>query len=278
MTPAEIDQVETIVNQIILGNHPLHIVEKPLQQAMSEGAMALFGEKYGEIVRTITIGEEEVISYELCGGTHVDETGDIGLFLITSEGSAAAGIRRIEAITGRAAYEMVQKRFRLLKQLTARLECSLDEIQPKVESLLSDVEHSHKEISRIRQQQAFEKFEKELETVTQIEGKSVLVCQIPNADGDSLRDMADRFKAKYDSGIVVLASVIDDRPIMITAVTDDLVKEGINAGDLARVAAQAMEGSGGGRPNLAQAGGKNPHKVLEALETARRWISDRLRS
>lgn len=278
MTPAEIDQVETIVNQIILGNHPLHNVEKPLQQAMSEGAMALFGEKYGEIVRTITIGEEEVISYELCGGTHVDETGDIGLFLITSEGSAAAGIRRIEAITGRAAYEMVQKRFRLLKQLTARLECSLDEIQPKVESLLSDVEHSHKEISRIRQQQAFEKFEKELETVTQIEGKSVLVCQIPNADGDSLRDMADRFKAKYDSGIVVLASVIDNRPIMITAVTDDLVKEGINAGDLARVAAQAMEGSGGGRPNLAQAGGKNPHKVLEALETARRWISDKLGS
>ena len=138
VTPEQLEKIEAGVNCDILNDYKLEIIERPLQEAMKDGATALFGEKYGEVVRTVVIGGEERISFELCGGTHVDETGDIGLFLITSEGSAAAGIRRIEAVTGRAAYALVQQRTKLLKQSAALMQTSQEELPEKIELVLSE--------------------------------------------------------------------------------------------------------------------------------------------
>lgn len=277
MTPSQIEAVETIVNRAILENHPLNITLKPLQQAISEGAMALFGEKYGETVRTITIGGPEPFSYELCGGTHVRETGDIGVFLITSEGSAAAGVRRIEAVTGRGAYELIQHRFHTLKDTAAALASAFDDVPEKVKVLQQDLEHSRKQMASLRQDLAAAEFIRQLETTQMVNGVPVLAAQLPNADADTLRQMADRFRAKYPSGVIVLGSAIEGRPMLIAAVTEDLVKRGLNAGDLVKAVAQPIGGGGGGRPTLAQAGGKDASRLPEALAIVPKYIQEKLK-
>ena len=272
----EQESIEAGVNRMILENHSLRMVSKPLAQAMEEGAMALFGEKYGETVRTITIGGVEKISYELCGGTHVDETGDIGLFLITSEGSAAAGVRRIEAVTGRRAYEVVQHRARLLKQAAQTLSCAIEEIPQKAAATVEETDRAHKQIQKMRQELATASFSSQLEHVEKVKDIPVLSCQLMNADADTLRQMTDLFRQKYPSGIVVLGSAVDEKPILIAAVTDDLVKRGLSAGELVKTIAQVIGGSGGGRPNLAQAGGRDAAKLAEALDQVRPWLLQKL--
>ncbi len=266
VTSEQLDQIEAGVNRAILGNYHLHIVTKPLQQAISEGAMALFGEKYGEIVRTITIGEPEPFSYELCGGTHVNETGDIGLFLVTSEGSAAAGVRRIEAVTGRGAYELVQKRMRALKQAAALLSSPLEDVPQKTQALLDDLESERKQAARLRQAMVSAEFKARLEKTPLINGTPVLAAVLQGADVETLREMCDLFRQKNESGVVVLGSAPENRPVLIAAVTDDLVKKGIHAGDIVKTIAQVIGGSGGGRPNLAQAGGKDASRLQEAID------------
>jgi alanyl-tRNA synthetase len=272
----ELEQIEGRVNQAILENYRLNITHKPLQEALAEGAMALFGEKYGETVRTITIGSGEPFSYELCGGTHVGETGDIGIFLITSEGSAAAGVRRIEAVTGRGAYELVQKRFRLLRETAALLGTSLDETPGRVASLQYDLERAHKLVAGMRQELATLAFESQLETAPIIAGVPVLSAHLPNADAETLRSMTDRFRQRRASGVVVVGSVLDGRPMIIAAVTDDLVQRGLHAVELVRAVAQIIGGSGGGRPTLAQAGGKEPDKLPEALKRVPDLVKEKL--
>ncbi len=276
MTQHQIDQVEAGVNQAILANYRLQMRQKPLQEAISEGAMALFGEKYGEVVRTVTIGDQEPFSYELCGGTHVGETGDIGLFLITSESSAAAGVRRIEAITGRGAYELVQKRLRLLRQTAQMVGSSLDEVPVKVDDLQGELAQTRKAVSGLRQELAAASFEAQLAGVEIVGGAASLAIEIPGADADTLRLMTDRFRVKYPSGVVVLAANVEGKPVIIASVTDDLVKRGVHAGDLVKRAAQAVGGGGGGRPNLAQAGGRDPSKLTEALQQAQAYIHEKL--
>ncbi|MCL4561330.1 MAG: alanine--tRNA ligase [Chloroflexi bacterium] len=277
VTPEQLERIEAGVNRAILDNYRLNIVQKPLQQAIAEGAMALFGEKYGEVVRTITIGSPEPFSYELCGGTHVSETGDIGVFLITSEGSAAAGIRRIEAVTGRGAYELIQKRFKALKATAMLLTTSLEEAPAKTHALIEDLEQAGKQIAILRQELAAREFEKDLENPRLVNGVAVITSIVSNADADTLRKMTDIFRQSNTSGSVVLGSVYEGRPILIAAVTEDLVKRGLSAGDLVKEAAQAIEGSGGGRPTLAQAGGKNPEGLQAALEKARTYIETKLK-
>jgi alanyl-tRNA synthetase len=276
MSKDELERVEEIVNHAILNNHALHMREKPLQEAMQEGAMALFGEKYGEVVRTITIGDEGVISYELCGGTHVDHTGDIGLFIITSEGSAAAGVRRIEAVTGRAAYHLVQKRLKDLKRISLALDCSIEDVEDRINVMLDDLQKTKREVSGLKQKTIRESFDAVLAATPMVNGVPVLTAVLPEASADTLRDMTDKFRQKHHSGIVVLGSVVDDKPVLIAAVTDDLVKRGLHAGDIVKTASAVMDGSGGGRPNLAQAGGKNPAKLQDALDLAQRLIVEKL--
>lgn len=267
LTGEQLELVEAGVNREILNNRKLRIVTKPLSQAMAEGATALFGEKYGEIVRTITISDEaETLSYELCGGTHVDETGDIGTFLILSEGSTASGIRRIEAVTGRKAYDIIQTRMRALKKTALILNTSLDEVVSRAEMVMNEIDQERKQIQKLRHDLAGYEFTTVLESATLIGDVAVLTAILKVADTDTLRQLADRFRQKYPSGVVVLATVVDGKPAIIASVTEDLVKRGLQAGEIAKQVAAIVGGSGGGRPTLAQAGGKFPDKLQEALE------------
>jgi alanyl-tRNA synthetase len=278
LTSTQIEQIEAGVNREILDNHLLKMGSKPLQQAMAEGAMALFGEKYGANVRTIAIGDEKKISYELCGGTHVEKTGDIGLFLITSESSAAAGIRRIEALTGRRAYELVQHRFHSLKQTASSLAVTPEDVPGKVKDLLDDIAISRKQMAVLRQEMAAVDFDRQLANVKKVAGVPVLAVLLPNVNADTLRSMVDRFRQQHPSGVVVLGSEEEGRPVVIAAVSDDLVKRGLHAGELAKTVAQPLGGSGGGRPTLAQAGGKDASRLHEALSLVETWVAKKIGS
>lgn len=278
MTAEQVERVEAGVNAAILENYRLTTRVRPLQEAIAEGAMALFGEKYGDTVRTVTVGGSDPFSYELCGGTHVSETGDIGLFLILSESSAAAGVRRIEAVTGREAYETVVKRFRLARQSAGLLECSLEELPGKVSSVLDDLSQSRKSVAGLRQELAVLEFERKLVNTAQVAGVTLLAVQMGTADADTLRLMTDRFRQMNPSGsMVLLGSAPDGKPVFIGAVTEDLVKRGLHAGDLVKRAAQIVGGNGGGRPNLAQAGGKDASKISEALDQAAVYIKEKIK-
>jgi alanyl-tRNA synthetase len=276
MTRDEILAVEGQVNRSILANYQLHIAQKPLGEAINEGAMALFGEKYEGVVRTISIGEENVLSYELCGGTHVDETGDIGLFLITYEGSIASGIRRIEAVTGWGAYQLVRERMNTLDQVNAYLGTSPAETLTRIENLSQALTNAEKENEKLRVQLVGSAFDQILDNVEQVEGIPVLKAILPNADMEALREMADKFRQRHPTGVVVLASEQNGKPLIIAAVTDDLVKRGLHAGKLVQKVASVVGGGGGGRPSLAQAGGKDPGKLAEALDQVRVYLHETL--
>jgi alanyl-tRNA synthetase len=266
VTPEQLETIERMVNDEILENYRLKMTTKTLNEAIGEGATALFGEKYGDVVRTIAIGYDKPFSYELCGGTHVTETGDLGTFLIASEGSAAAGIRRIEAVTGRKAYDLIQKRFRDIKNSAAILNSSVDELPARAKALMAEVEESKKEVAQIRQEMVTHAFSSQNDSAEMIGDAAVLAVTLPSADADALRAMTDQFRQKHPSGVIVVGSVMDGRPLLIASVTDDLIKKGVNAGDIVRTISKEIDGSGGGRPNLAQAGGKNPEGLQKALD------------
>ena len=276
VSAAQLAEIEEFVNQAILKNYELNIATKSREEAIAEGAMALFGEKYGETVRTITIGEEAPFSYELCGGTHVDETGMIGLFLITSESSVAAGIRRIEAVTGQGAYQLTRKRLAALRESAALLGTSLEEVPDRIETVLEEQDQARKENQKLRQKLAAQEFIGLLENVPLVGGFPVLVISQPEADADILRQLTDRFHERYAEGVIVLGSVNKDKPVFVVAVSDALIAKGIHAGEIVKAAAAVVGGGGGGRPNMAQAGGKDPGKLEEALEEARRSILAKL--
>jgi alanyl-tRNA synthetase len=214
----------------------------------------------------------------LCGGTHVGETGDIGLFLITSESSIGAGLRRIEAVTGRGAYDLVHRRFGLLDQAAVVLETGPESVPEKAKSILDQLDQARKQISLLRKGSTADEFNRHLENVPVVEGVPVLATSLPDADADTLRQMTDRFRQRYPSGVALLATVSDGRPILIAAVTEDLVKRGLHAGELVKHAAQILGGSGGGRPTLAQAGGRDAERLEEALQSAGPWILKHLKA
>jgi alanyl-tRNA synthetase len=275
VTSQQLERIEQIANDHILTNYELRIQYKPLQQAIAEGAMALFGEKYGETVRNITINS---ISNELCGGTHVDETGDIGLCLIISEGSVASGVRRIEAVTGRGAYEIVQRRFQALKQASNLYASAPEEVPQKTQALLDEISAARKQITTLRQEMAASTFDQRLVNVPSVSGIPVFTAVLPGADAEALRQMTDRFRQKYPSGVCVLASVTDGKPALIAAITDDLVKRGLNASELVKFVAAPLGGGGGGRPSLAQAGGKDATNLNSALESVAGWVEKKLKT
>ena len=273
VTREQVERVEKLVNQAVAADYPVKAVSKSRDQAVAEGAMALFGEKYGDIVRTITIGD--MYSYELCGGTHLDRTSDIGAFIIVSEGSAAAGVRRIEAVTGRGAYELIARRFKMLKQAAASFKSAVDELPEKAQALVEELSEAKKQISTLRQQLALSEFNVQLANVEYVSNVPILTAQLPNADANTLRLMVDRFNQQYTGGTILLGSVVDDRPIIISG-SDANSPYHYNAIDIAKVAAEPLGGSGGGRPNLAQAGGKYPEKLNEALDIAKKWVKAKL--
>ncbi len=275
MTPEEIARVEEMVNDSVLNNYGLEVAHKPRQRAIEEGAMALFGETYGEVVRTVSIGEHESLSYELCGGTHVPQTGVIGLFLIVSESSVASGIRRIEAVTGRGAQALVQARLGTLQRSASLLGVSPDSVELRLTQLLEEREQQGRDFARLREQLALQAYQGL--RPGDVHGLPVLTGIIPEADADMLRHLTDRFRQEHPSGVVVLGSAIGNRPILVAAVSKDLVSRGLHAGELVKSAAQLVDGSGGGRPTLAQAGGRDASRLPLALDHAREWIRAHLK-
>jgi alanyl-tRNA synthetase len=285
MSPAQIELVEKLVNEAIAADMSVRSRIKPREEAIAEGAMALFGEKYGETVRTITIGDEgdpvrssldKPHSYELCGGTHLERTSDIGAFLITSEGSVAAGIRRIEAVTGRGAYELIAKRSRLLKQVAGVLKSSLEEIPQKVEILQAELAAARKQVTAFQQKITAQKVEDS--AVTVVKGVRILTLNLGEVDAETLRYATDKFRERFEtSGTIVASGIVNDRPMVFAAVTNDLVARGINAGELVKFVAAPLGGSGGGKPTLAQAGGKDAGKLPEALASVQGWVESKLK-
>ena len=266
LTQEQLDAVEQSVNDAVLANYPLEVEESSYQEAVGAGAMALFGEKYGEHVRVVKIGMPgEPFSQELCGGTHVHQTGDIGLFRIVSEGSVGAGVRRVEAVTGRAAQQLVQKRLGVLDDAATHLGTPAEEVDRAVLRLLGELHDKNKEIADLRRDLARLEFEGLLQQVQDVAGVPVLAARVQATDMDTLREMSDWFRNRLGSVVIVLGAVINGKPNFVAAITPDLVERGLKAGALVKQVARVVGGGGGGRPTLAEAGGRDPDRLDEAL-------------
>ncbi|VAW31490.1 Alanyl-tRNA synthetase [hydrothermal vent metagenome] len=268
-------EIESGINEAILANYPVEIEYMGQKEAIEAGAMALFGEKYGDIVRTVQIGHDGQprYSFELCGGLHVAETNDIGLFRFTSEGAVSAGVRRVEAVTGRGARALVAERLDLLDRLAAQLNVPVPELESRVEALQVEQKSAQKRLEQMQQRLAAFQFESILAQTQDVAGVKVLTAQVEGVEVDGLRQMADRFRDNVGSGATVLATVNNGKPIIIAAVTKDLIARGVKAGDIVREVAKIVGGGGGGRPDMAQAGGKNPEKLPEALAIVPKLIA-----
>jgi alanyl-tRNA synthetase len=277
LTQDELDAVTRFVNDAILANYPVGVTEEGYRRAVREGVIALFGEKYGDIVRVLRIGlPDEPISQELCGGTHVNETGVIGLFHIVSEEGVGAGVRRIEAVTGRGAVDLVERQLGILQRTGAYLGVSPGEVDRKALGLLDDLQSARKEIARLQEQLARREFEVLLEQTQSVMGVSLLSARVTVPSAKVLREMTDWFRDQLGSGVVVLGTVLDERPALVAAVTPDMVQRGVEAGGLVDGVARIMGGRGGGKPALAQAGGGDPSRLGDALDQASRILEEML--
>jgi alanyl-tRNA synthetase len=277
MTKDELHMVESMINDAILANYPVDAVEKKYRDAVAGGAMALFGEKYGDVVRVVRVGvEEQPISQELCGGTHVTQTGDIGSFHVVSEGSVAAGVRRIEAVTGRYAYHLAQKRMSVLDSAAAFMVCRPEEVDRKVLGLMEQVQTLEKRIEGLQRDLARRDFDVLLSEIEDVAGVQMLAAQVDVAEISMLREMGDWFRDKLGSAVIVLGAVVDDKPSFVAVVTPDLVERGLHAGHLVKAVAQEVGGGGGGKPTMAQAGGRDTTRMPQALKRARTWVQDKL--
>ncbi|WP_099611787.1 alanine--tRNA ligase [Vibrio fujianensis] len=258
MTTDELKDVERLVNSQIRRNHVIETAIMDIEAAKQKGAMALFGEKYDEQVRVLSMGD---FSTELCGGIHASHTGDIGLFKILSEGGIAAGIRRIEAVTGEVALDALENQQR-------KYEEKLSETAHKVKQL-------EKEIQQLKDKLATQASASLTDQVKEIAGVKVLVAQLNGADNKALRGMVDELKNQLGSGIIMLGNVVDDKVGLIAGVTKDLTSK-VKAGDLVNMVALQVGGKGGGRPDMAQAGGSDAKALPSALESVDAWIAERL--
>lgn len=270
----ELKKIEDLVNEKILMAIDVEVRETTLEKAKEEGAVALFGEKYGQDVRVIKVGE---YSMELCGGTHVGNTAQIGLLKIISEGAVGAGLRRIEAITGEGIRGYLQEKEQLLEEIAVLLKTPEAELGRRVQNLMEELKHKDKKLEQMEAQAARDQVEDLLQKVAVINGCSVLVSRVQARDMETLRNMADMFRDKLKSGIVVLGSAMDEKANFIAAVTKDLAYKGAHAGNIVKEVARIAGGSGGGRPELAQAGGKDVAKLEEALEKALGIIENQLK-
>ncbi|EKF9563882.1 alanine--tRNA ligase [Vibrio cholerae] len=258
MTPAEIKEVERLVNQEIRHNHNIETNIMNIDEAKAKGAIALFGEKYDDQVRVLSMGD---FSTELCGGIHASNTGDIGLFKIISEGGIAAGIRRIEAVTGEGALDYLDAQ-------QAQHDAKVSEMAAKAKLL-------EKEIQQLKDKLAAKESAGLINQVKQISGVNVLVAQLNGADNKALRGMVDDLKNQLSSGIIMLGNVAEGKVGLIAGVTNDLTNK-VKAGELVNMVALQVGGKGGGRPDMAQAGGTDAHALPSALESVDAWIAERL--
>jgi alanyl-tRNA synthetase len=271
LTAAEIRDIEQRVNAEILGNHATRVRSMGYDDAVAAGAMALFGEKYGDVVRVLDIGS----SVELCGGTHVSRTGDIGLFKVTSESGVASGVRRIEAVTGEGALALVQHLDQQVHEAAAALKAPVEELNSRIAQMLAGVRSLERELAAAKSRLAASQGDELLAQAVDIRGVKVLAAALPGADAKTLRETMDQLKDKLKSAAIVLGSVNDGKVALIAGVTADAVSR-VRAGELVNFVAQQVGGKGGGKPDMAQAGGTLPANLPAALSSVRGWADERI--
>ena len=272
VTAQQLVEIERRVNQEIRANHALATELMDLDEAKASGAMALFGEKYDEKVRVVTMGP---FSVELCGGTHVTRTGDIGLFKITSEAGIASGVRRIEAVTGEHALEVVQTQQATLSSLSALLKTDSQNVVDRVVSLQNQTKELEKALNFAKQKLASQQGADMLSNAVEINGVKVLIANLEGVEAKSLRSMMDDIKNRIGEGIVVLGVANESKVNLIAGVTKNLINK-VKAGELVNFVASQVGGKGGGRPDMAQAGGDNPENLQQALDSVNAWLQDKL--
>ena len=271
VTDDEIRQVEEIVNREIVANTPTQAQQMSFDEAIAHGATALFGEKYGDVVRVLDIG----FSCELCGGTHVSRTGDIGFFKIVSEGGVAAGIRRIEAVTGLAAMHWVQEMSRKVDEAAVALKTQPDELVNRIVQLQDQMKGLDRELSTLKARFASSQGDDLAGKAIDVSGIKVLASMVEGADVPGLRNAMDKLKGKLKTAAIVLATVKDGKVSLIAGITSDMTSK-IKAGELVNFVASQVGGKGGGRPDMAQAGGSDPSGLPEALKSVKKWVQERL--
>jgi alanyl-tRNA synthetase len=271
LTPDELEQIETLVNQTIRSNSPVSTQEMSLKQAIESGAIAIFDEKYSEKVRVLRVGNPPV-SAELCGGTHVSATGEIGLFHITSESSIGAGLRRIEAVTGRAAEELIRLNTQLIEKASTLLETSPDSLLTKISGLMEEKVALAKQVESMTRQSILMQAEESLTRAENLGELRLVSAFLDEANIELLREAADHIKNKMSSGIVILTSNAGDKPVFVVGVTNDLVKKGYNAAGIIREITRIAGGGGGGKPGMATGGGKDKKLVQKALDNTRDFL------
>ncbi len=273
LTKEEILQIEDMANEIILKNVPVVIKELPIQEARNAGAMALFGEKYGEVVRMASIGD---FSKELCGGTHVNYSGEIGLLRIISESSVAAGVRRIEAVTGIAALNRDREKERIILEMCSILNTNEDKLITKTQELLNEVKNLQKEIHKVKQKEIRGKVDSFVEDAREVSGIKIITRKLEDATVDDLRKTIDILMKSAKEMAIVLGTAQDGRVTIVAALSPGLVKRGLHAGSISKEVAKVVGGGGGGRPDMAQAGGQRVEKLDEALSFAAELLSKKI--
>ncbi|MDO6709890.1 alanine--tRNA ligase [Aliiglaciecola sp. 2_MG-2023] len=272
VTPQQILEIESLVNQHIRLNHRLDTKLMGLEEAKNAGAMALFGEKYDENVRVVSMGP---FSLELCGGTHVNQTGDIGLFKIVSESGIASGVRRIEAITGQAALQYVQDQSKLISSISGLLKSEPANLENRIVAVVDHTKELEKELSKLKQKMAAQAGTDLASKTTDVKGVKVLSTKVEGVESKTLRTMVDDLKNQIGSGVIVLGLPADNKVSVIVGVTKDLVGK-VKAGELVNYVASQVGGKGGGRPDMAQAGGSQPENLDAAINSVHSWLEERL--
>lgn len=275
LTKEELKKIEKDVNEAIRQNYNVSITEMSIEQARKEGAMALFGEKYGDVVRTVKVIEtdDKYFSMELCGGTHVQKTGDIGMFKIISESSVGSGIRRIEAVCGSACEKYVESLENKIDEIASILKTSKVMVVPAIEKMMQDTKNLETEISSLKSKLITGEIDEYIKSAKVINGVNVIAFAVEGVDVKTLREMADKVKEKQSSAIIVIASKLEDKVSFVISVSQDIVKQGYAAGKIAKQFASKIEGSGGGKPDFAQGGGKKTDNLKSVIEN----ISDILK-
>ena len=275
ITEEQLNEIQRQVNEWIRQNLKAEAKDIPYNQAIAEGAIALFEEKYGETVRMLEIGEPP-ISKELCGGTHVSSTGEIGIFLIIGESSIGTGLHRIEAVTGRKAESLIESRLTALQSVAKEVEGSLEEVPNKVKTLVSELEAERKRVLSLERELSRKIAGDLLGQAEQVSGVTVLAARVPALTMPILREMGDILRSRLKSAVVVLATVYDGKPSFLAMVTPDLIARGFHAGDIINRVARVTGGGGGGKAAMAQAGGKEAAKIDEALKLVKNIIASQI--
>jgi alanyl-tRNA synthetase len=271
MSEEQIAKVEAIVNAEILANAATQARVMPIEEAQKSGAVMLFGEKYGDEVRVLDIGS----SREFCGGTHVQRTGDIGLFKIVGESGVAAGVRRVEAITGDNALAYLQSLEGTVHQLAGALKAAPNEVPARLSQVLDQVRALEKELAALKGKLASSQGDELLAGAIDVNGIKVLAAMLDGADAKALRDTMDKLKDKLKTAAIVLAAVDGDKVQIAAGVTSDSISK-IKAGELVNFVAQQVGGKGGGKPDMAMAGGTEPAKLAAALASVKGWVAERV--